>query len=241
MLSYTILLTTSCNSAKNLKYFSNLSDTQQVLHLPPMQHPEMTIMPDDILDIRFFGANEATVALFNINGNSVAKSDGYMVDGKGEIEFPFIGTVKVAGLTRDSLKTTLTALASKYLKDVMVSVRFVNFRFTVLGEVKNPGIFLLQNEKVTVLEALGLAGDMTQYARRSNVKIIRDSSGNREIGTIDFNDKAVFSSRYYYLYRNDVVYVEPEKNKGKVENALRFTSILATVASLVAVSLTFFK
>ena len=240
VLYYILMVTTACNSAKNLKYFSNLTDTQ-VVHLPEMKSPEMTIMPDDILDIRFYGANEQTTALFNVNAGALGKSDGYLVNSKGELEFPLIGTVKVAGLTREELKSKLTELSSTYLKDVMVNVRFVNFRFTVLGEVKNPGIFLLPNDKVTVLEALGLAGDMTQYARRENVKLIRDSSGFREIGTLNFNDKSVFSSKYYYLNRNDVLYVEPDKNKGKADNVLKVTSILATVVSLLAVSLTLFK
>ena len=138
-------------------------------------------MPDDQLEIRIAGANETTSALFNNYGN-VSGSAGttivpHLVDANGEIEFPFIGKIKASGLTRDELKTRIRTDVTKYLKDPIVSVRFVNFRFTVLGEVRTPGNFVFPNEQVSILEALGQAGDMTQYARRNTVRVIRDSSG----------------------------------------------------------------
>src|SRR5207253_217698 len=125
--------------------------------------------------------------------------------------------VKAGGLTREQLKNDIQQKASKYLKDALVTVKQTTFKFTVLGEVNAPGTYTVNNEKVTILEALGLARDMTQFARRNNVRVIRDSSGNRQIGQINFNDKTVFTSPYYYLQRNDVVYVEPDKNKGKFD------------------------
>jgi polysaccharide export outer membrane protein len=107
--------------------------------------------------------------------------------------------------------------------------------------VKTPGSFVVANEKVSILEAMGQAGDMTSYAKRDNVRIIRDSLGKREIGIINFGDKAVFTSPYYYLQRNDIIYVEPEKYKSSFEDFSRVTSVIATIASLVAITITIFR
>jgi polysaccharide biosynthesis/export protein len=241
-----VMFMASCTSSKNITYFGNISDSSKVA-LPVMQVPRAVIMPDDLLEIKISGANEVTAALFNSYSTNVSNSPAasaatpYLVDDDGEVEFPIIGKVKAAGLTRDAFKELLKSRVSKYLKDPLVSVRFVNFRFTVLGEVKTPGSFVIPNEKVTVLEAMGLAGDMTSYGKRNNVKIIRDSSGRREIGTINFNDKNVFSSQYYYLHRNDVLYIEPVKNKSRFEDISRVSAVIATLASLVAIAITVFR
>lgn len=244
-----IAFSTSCVDTQKLKYFSNLSDSQ-VVHLPALQRSQAIIMPDDILDIKIAGANETTASLFNTyssnpslagagSANSNTSSNtGYMVDMNGEIEFPVIGKIKAAGITKEQFKDLLKERISKYLKDPLVSVKFLNFRFTVLGEVKNPNSFVVPNERVTILEALGLAGDMTAYSRRGGVRILRDSSGIREVGTIDFMDKSVFMSKYYYLQRNDVIYIEAEKYKTRFEDFARISSILATIISLVAITLT---
>jgi polysaccharide export outer membrane protein len=231
----------SCTSAEKIKYFNNLSDSQLV-RLPAFNKPEAIIMPDDILEIKIIGANEATVSMINgYPGPASSASNTYTVDAKGEIEFALIGKVKAGGLTREQLKNDIQQKASKYLKDALVTVKQTTFKFTVLGEVNAPGTYTVNNEKVTILEALGLARDMTQFARRNNVRVIRDSSGNRQIGMINFNDKTVFTSQYYYLQRNDVVYVEPDKNKGKFDQYNRVGSILATVLSVIAVGITIFR
>jgi len=204
-------------------------------------------MAEDILDIKIAGANEATAALFNTYtstpnaATAAAANNGYTVDYNGDVEFPIIGKIRAAGLTQEQFKNDLKEKVSKYLKDPLVSVKFINFRFTVLGEVKAPGSFLVPNERVTVLEALGLAGDMTSYSRRGSVRVIRDSSGHREIGLLDFTDKAVFTSKYYYLQRNDVLYIEAEKTKSQFEDFSRVSSIVATFASLLALAITVLK
>jgi polysaccharide export outer membrane protein len=233
-----------CGPSKNASYFSNISDSQ-LTRLPDMKRPEPIIMTDDMLEIKIAGGNETTTQVFNtyggISAGGAAGAPVYTVDGNGEIEFPYIGKVKVAGLTREELKNKLKADVSKYLKDVLVSVRFTNFRFTVLGEVRLPGSYLLPSDKVTILEALGQAGDMTQYARRNEVRVVRDSSGKREIGKIDFTQKEVFTSPFYYLRRNDVVYVEPDKKKSQSEQFSKASTIVTTLASLIAITITIFK
>lgn len=241
-----ISFSTSCIPAKNLKYFNNLSDSQ-IVHLPDLEKPKAVIMPDDILEIRIAGANPETSALLNSYSTTTSAANAanptttYLVDNKGDIEFPIMGKIHAAGLSKEEFKDRLKERVSKYLKDPLVSVKFTNFRFTVLGEVKNPGSYLVPNEKVTVLEALGLSGDMTSYSRRTNVRVIRDSSGNREIGQLDFTDKAVFTSKYYYLQRNDVVYVEAEKSKSQFEDFSRVSSIVATLASIIALAITILR
>jgi polysaccharide export outer membrane protein len=228
----------SCTSAKSVTYFTDLTDSFRV-QLPEMRRPEAVIMPDDILEIKIVGANEQTSALFNNYGGGSGEKAGvvstYLVDANGEVEFPFIGKMKASGLTRDEFKTRLIQDVTKYLKNPIVTVRFNNFRFTVLGEVRLPGTFLVQNEKISILEALGQAGDMTQYAKRNTVRVIRDSIGKREIGMINFNQKTVFTSPYFYLRRNDVVYVEPQQSKSNYESFSRIASISATALGIIAV------
>lgn len=241
VLAACIYLLSSCTPSKNIRYFSNLSDAP-VVKLPDFNKPQAFIRPDDILEIKIAGANPETSALLNAYSTG-AQSNGsnYLVDNNGDIEFPLIGKMRAAGLTKEQFRDLLKERVLKYLKDPLINVRFVNFRFTVLGEVKVPGTFVVLNEKVTILEAMGLAGDLTSYAKRNNVRIIRDSLGKREIGMIDFNDKAIFTSPYYYLQRNDVIYIEPEKYKTKYEDFSRVTSIIATLASLVAIAITVFR
>lgn len=246
-LVFICLYGTSCIPTKNLKYFNNLSDSA-IVHLPVLTKPAAIIMPDDILDIKIAGANEATAALLNTYSstptnaaNAANPNNGYIVDNKGDVEFPIMGKIHAAGLSKEEFKDRLKERVSKYLKDPLVSVKFANFRFSVLGEVKVPGSFLVPQERVTVLEALGLSGDMTNYSRRTNVRVIRDSSGNREIGTLDFTDKAIFTSKYYYLQRNDVVYVEAEKSKSQFEDFSRVSAVVATLASVIALAVTILR
>lgn len=228
----------SCTSAKSVTYFTDLTDSLRV-QLPEMKKPEAVILQDDMLEIKIAGANEQTSSLFNNYGSTAiergAVIPSYLVDLNGEVEFPLIGKIKAAGLTRDEFKTNLKQAVGKYLKDPIVTVRFTNFRFTVLGEVRAPGTFNVLNEKISILEALGQAGDMTQFAKRNTVRVIRDSSGKREIGMVNFNQKTVFTSPYYYLKRNDVIYVEPQQSKTNYESVSRISSILATSLGIVAV------
>lgn len=236
----------SCLPSRNLKYFTNLSDSG-VVRLPQMDKPAAIIMPDDMLEIKILGANPGTTDLLNSFSSSSTSATAananntYLVDHKGDIEFPIMGKVHAAGISKEEFKDRLKERVAKYLKDPLVAVKFTNFRFSVLGEVKAPGSFLVPHERVTVLEALGLSGDMTTYSRRSNVRVIRDSSGVREIGQLDFTNKDIFTSKYYYLQRNDVVYVEAEKSKSQFEDFSRVSAIVATLASVIALAVTILR
>ena len=245
ILALILLSSSSCKTtAKGITYFSDLSNAAQT-KLPDIERPEHLIEPDDILDIKVGGANEVTAASFNMytsgGGTASAGSSaiGYLIDRNGEIEFPRVGKIKLSGLTRDQAKTKITKAIDKYLNDPLVSVRFINFRFTVLGEVRLPGPYTTINEKVSILDALGYAGDMTANAKRNVVRVIRDSAGKREIGTINFSQKTIFTSPYYYLNRNDVIYIEPQKDKAKLDDAGRLTAVLSAIVSIVTVVLSF--
>ena len=235
----------SCTPTKKSTYFADLPDATLV-KLPDIARPDLTIMTDDMLEIKIVGANEITTQVFNTfgglnNAGSAANAPVYTVDRNGEIELPYISKVKAAGLSIGELKEKLKKEIAPYLKDLIINIRFTNFRFTVLGEVRIPGSYIFPTDKVTVLEALGQAGDMTQYAIRDNVRVIRDSSGKREVGKVDFTNKDIFNSPFYYLQRNDVVYIETNKNKTKSEQFSRASSLVATFTSIIAIAITLLR
>jgi polysaccharide export outer membrane protein len=195
--------------------------------------PKPVIQNNDLLSITVSSLNPEASAVFNTpgganNSNSNAQptatttpANGYLVDGEGNIQFPFLGTVKVSGMTKEELKDKLTKslVDKKLLVDPIITVRFLNFKVTVLGEVAHPTVVTVPSESITLLEALGLAGDLTIYAQRDNVLVIRDEDGKKVTHRLNLNNTELFSSPYYYLKSNDVVYVEP--NKAKVASTSR--------------------
>ena len=163
---------------------------------------------------------------------------GYMVDGQGMIDFPVLGRIQAAGMTRWELaeKIKKRLIADGYLSDAVVTVEFMNFKVTVMGEVTSPGTFSIEGDKVTVLQALAMAKDLTIYGKRDNVLVIREQDGKRVIYQINLMDVDMFKSPGYYLQQNDVVYVEPNPNKARQstidDKNLRLTSIAISSASV---------
>ena len=240
---------TACFNPKQAVYLHGLPDSTRLV-LPDAQVPTSLIQPDDILEIKFTGKNQQLVDDFNSKGGGFGTIGGaganlaanYLVDADGYISIYMLGKVKATGYTKDQLQEQLKSAASKYLLEASVNVRFVNFRFTVLGEVRTPSNFAVSNEKVSILEALAYAGDMTSFSRRDAVRVIRDSSGKREIGTVNLTDKSLFTSQYYYLRRNDVVYVETQiKQKQATETLTRTASVIGIISSLVTLSYLLFS
>lgn len=159
----------------------------------------------------------------------------------GEIDFPVLGCLKVSGLTKNQAEGLIREKLIPYLKETpVVTVRMVNYKISVLGEVNKPGTFTVTNEKVNVLEALAMAGDMTVYGVRDNVKLVReDAHGKRQIQTLSLNDANLVLSPYFYLQQNDILYVTPNKTKARnsdIGNSttiwISATSILVSIASL---------
>lgn len=233
----------SCNK-RNLAYFSDVPE-QAVYREKITNTIEPTIQADDILGITVSSSNPESNLLFNTSGGvrSAARSigyeenavnAGYLVDPGGFIDFPVLGRVKVGGLTKQQAKAKLISELNKYVKDPTVNIRFLNFRVTVIGEVKNPSTFTIPSEKINILEALGMAGDMTPYGQRGNVLLIREEEGVRSLTRVNLNSKDVLNSPNFYLRQNDVIYVEP--NKIKEAQATTNTRIISYV--LAAVSLT---
>ncbi|MBX2932291.1 MAG: polysaccharide biosynthesis/export family protein [Chitinophagaceae bacterium] len=224
---------------------SDIPDSARIA-LPYIEMPVSVIQPDDILEIRISGKNEETVQDFNTKGSGYSatgstsiqsSTPNYLVDKKGDIEMYKIGKVKASGLTIEQLKENLLALLDKEIMNPNVVIRFANLRFTVLGEVRTPSTYTIPNERLTILEAVGYAGDLTTYARRDIVRVIRDSSGHREIGTVNFTQKSLFTSPFFYLKRNDVVLVETDNKLRKTSDVLaRTASIVGVISSLVTVA-----
>jgi polysaccharide biosynthesis/export protein len=217
-----LLVGAGCVDTKKATYFNDLASTTITTNTPV---PETIIRKNDLLNINVSSLDAQASAIFNApnllpaainNGNSASEILGYLVGNDGTIQFPILGNVKAEGLTKDQLKESIQKklLDQNLLKGPIVSVRFLNFRVTVLGEVKNPTAIDVPSEKISLLEAIGLAGDLTIYAKRDNVLVIREvENGNKEVKRINLNSAELLSSPYYYLKSNDIVYVEPNKSK----------------------------
>jgi len=233
----------SCTELKDTPYFRDIPDStkQKVFSNTPYQDP--VIRPDDILSITVVTIDPTTAAPVNQAANVPVSTSiggapvvvpGLLVDKDGNISLPIIGTVKVAGLTTFEAKAVIKKKAVLYYKDPDVQLRFANFSITVLGEVLHPASFTMPNEKVSVLDALGMAGDLTIYGRRDNVLVIRENDGKKEVTRLNLNSADIFKSPYFYLKQNDVVYVEPNKQKIIAADAAR-TRTLTVAASVAAV------
>lgn len=184
--------------------------------------PELRIQSDDILNIQVSSRNPETVAAFQLKKEdnsassgerALGQQEGYRVDEAGGIYLPFIGRVYAAGKTVLELRDEITAKLVAFFPDATVQVRFQNFRVTLIGEVTRPNAYIIPNEHLNILEALGMAGDFTPYARRNSVLIMRERNQKREFGRVNTQDTTLFKSPYFYLSPNDVVYVEPLKAK----------------------------
>ncbi|MFC0262559.1 polysaccharide biosynthesis/export family protein [Fontibacter flavus] len=243
----TLLSLTLFSCAKrNLVYFSDI-ETYEDYSVPVGQFTEPRIQPDDLLSITVTSLNPESNMLFNVGvlmpsgdrANTVVSSpvnENYLVDKDGFINYPVIGKISLNRLTKQEAVDKMAGLVSEYVKDPIVNIRFTNFKVTVIGEVQKPASLVIPTEKITVLEALGMAGDMTAYGKRENVLVIREKDGMRTAARLNLNDKAVLSSPYYYLQQNDVVYVEPYKTKAiQADTNPRTFSIISTALSLAVV------
>jgi polysaccharide export outer membrane protein len=169
-------------------------------------------------------------------GGIVAQQVDYLVDQNGEVDFPVVGKIKIQGLSPDETRQLLRERLSEYLKDPIINIRLRNFTVTVLGEVHKPGTYTVNGEEITVLEALGLAGDLTIKGQRDNIMIIRDFQGTKVYDRIDITKKSALSSPVFYLTQNDVVYVEPNQSAVTSSNLDSRTTIAVSIASVLITS-----
>jgi polysaccharide export outer membrane protein len=244
----------SCNSQKKAvyNYIENANDT---LAKDAVKNFEPVIQKNDLLSIQIYSNStkpEISDALYNpavvsgASGNSAGGSggsSGYMVDLDGNIKFPRIGIVHAEGLTKRQLADTIVSKITD-LENPTAVIRFLNYRITVLGEVGHQGSFNIPNEKVTIFEALGLAGDIPVTGKKDNVRILREVNGDRQIGTVDLTSNKIFESPYYNLQQNDVVLVEVKKSKVKQSDqalALRRVAFVLSLVTTVALLYNIFK
>lgn len=236
-----------CATVKDITYFQN-----RIIDKPEKidKHAGIVIQPKDMLSIVVSSRNPELVAMFNlpvvsyqagsevVSGGYSQRLMGYVVDNEGNIDFPVLGMLKVSGLTRWELSEMIKnqLLGDGLLADAVVTVEFLNFKVSVIGEVNSPGTYNVEGDKVTILQAISLAKDLTIFGERSNVAVIRERNGERTIYQIDLCDVSLFNSPAYYLQQNDIVYVEPSKIKARQsttdDKALRMTSILVSSGSL---------
>jgi polysaccharide export outer membrane protein len=233
-----VLLLTSCASRKDVVYFQ---DTGSFETLVDNNKSIIKFKVDDLVSIHVSSLDPEASVPFNLyrgpqEGGFRAEQVDYLVDQEGTIDFPVIGKLKVEGLSPDELRNKLREELSDYLKDPIINIRLRNFTITVLGEVTRPGTYLVNGEQITILEGLGLAGDLALRAVRKNVLVIRDFNGTKVYTRIDLTSKNLTKSPVYYLTQNDVVYVEPNRSGISATSLDQRTSIAITLASLLITS-----
>lgn len=245
-----VIFITSCGSVNQIKYFADLPDTN-IVSLPHLEQQPRQIQKGDRLFITIGAKSSEAAAVFNNYGDmptsgstgtagasaTLAISDvsGYWVDDFGTIEFPIIGRVHAEGLTTRQLKDSITEKVSPYLSEPLVSVKFITFKFTVLGEVRSPGTYILSNQRTTILDALGAAGDLPRSAKRHNIQIYRDYNGKRMIAKLDLRKKDVLSDpSIFQLRNNDVVIVQPRDIQFFGEETRNYISIISLLVTSTA-------
>jgi polysaccharide export outer membrane protein len=224
---------TSKKSRQELMYLQGKLDTLPNIGIVVK---EPTIQKGDRLSITVYSDNPTATALFNqaqtATGSAATSVPGYLVDPKGDIRFQTLGILHVEGLTKLELMKQMDEKLKVYLTNPYTDIRFLNFHVSIIGEVNKPGPVVIPEERLSILELVGLAGDLTLYGRRDNVLVIREKEGKREFGRIDLRTATVFQSPYFYLQQNDIIVVEASNKKPAVDDQRLFRNL--TLASTIA-------
>lgn len=243
-LSMSVLMA-SCVSKKDIVYFQN----DEIDQLNVSNSYKTIIKPDDVLQITITALDIEAVRPFNLaavtyatSSNSaigVAQQQTYLVDTNGEIEFPVLGKIKIGGLTRDeSIDLLKSKLSPDYIKEPNVNIRISNYKISVMGDVQRPGSYNVPNERITILDALALAGDINISGQRNNILIIREEENKKVQYKVDLLSNNIFTSPVYYLQQNDVVYVEPNYARIQSASANSNTSLVISISSVLIALLT---
>ena len=246
------LLLSGCSSYKKVPYLQDADAVNSLQQELPMY--DAKIMPKDLLTITVNSTDPEAAAPFNLTVQSSLSGQSslqqYLVNNDGTIDFPVLGRLEVSGLTKSEAENLIRTKLGAYLKESpIVTVRMTNYKISVLGEVARPGMFTINNEKVNIFEALALAGDLTIWGQRDNVKLIReDAAGQREIIYLNLNKTNIVTSPYYYLQQNDIIYVTPNKSKAKNADIgqstplwFNATTILVSIANLILTFILFYQ
>jgi polysaccharide biosynthesis/export protein len=258
---FLLALITSCSSTKKSTYFEDLKNSSQINSQIITAERELKLQAGDVVQILINSLNPEATSVFNLgnstpafgatsrqvqgrpddNLNLKAVSDptgshnGYLIDTDGEIDFPVLGKLKVSGLTTRQFKEQLKIQLDRYLTEPIVNVRLLNYTITVIGEVTHPASYTIPGEQITVIEALGLAGDLTIYGKRENVLLVREEGGKRMFIRLNLNSSDLFKSPYYYLKQKDALYVEADPSKfASLDNGFyRKATLVVSVLTLV--------
>lgn len=255
LIFFSILVFSSCVTRKDITYFQELDptkkdtinvdrETDDKLSKLRTAEYDAIIQSGDILTISISSLNPEATSLFTfqasgklgvVDQSANIASPGFLVDKEGNIIFPVLGTIPAKGRTTIDLRRDLESRLGKYLESPVVAVRYANFKITIMGDVTRPGNYTFANERVTLFEALSTAGDLTIFANRRTVKLIREVNGKNEITTLDLTDKDVIRSKYVYLHPNDLIYVEPGKGKiSAADNFYRIMPMILTAGNILA-------
>ena len=240
----------SCATQKKISYFQ---DVQPNVEFEYIEGKDITVQPDDMLSIVVSSKNPELAMLFNLPhvqqlvgtdskdlslSSSRGELSGYTVNSKGNIDFPIVGEIHLAGQTKEEITATIKhrLISDDLVKDPVVTVNFINLQFSVIGEVARPGRYNLVKNKTTLLEALSMAGDLTVFGQRDKVFLTRDQYGKKITYQIDLRSQAVYQSPAFYVQQNDLIYVEPNKVKANQStvngNSFQSTSFWISIASL---------
>ncbi|MFN4006529.1 MAG: polysaccharide biosynthesis/export family protein [Chitinophagaceae bacterium] len=250
-----LLQIVACTSVKQLRYFNDLPDSSRII-LPPLELEQRIIQKGDRLAISVAGESEEATNYFNNYGGiptmggmgggrqmvqggqngGGTELGGYLVDVNGNIEFPKLGAIQVAGKTSQALRLELEQKIKPYLKDPIVNVRFIMLQFSVLGEVRSPGIKTLQPQRTTLLDALASAGDLPRTAKRYDIQIYRDYNGKREVLEVDLRKKDIlYNPELFQIKHNDVIIVQPRNINlfsSEANGIIGLTTVLISFATL---------
>ncbi|MFK8059998.1 MAG: polysaccharide biosynthesis/export family protein [Polaribacter sp.] len=239
------LLIFSCGTPKDIAYFQGLKNKQEITALTKVI---TTYKPQDIISIVVSAEDPETALPFNISSSSLASKNGasnlgatsstapmYLLDANGMIEFPVIGQLKIANLSNVEVKTMIKKKLKTYIKNPIVTVKLENFKITILGEVNNPGPFTINNEQINILEAIGLAGDLSISGKRTNITVIRVKNNKQIVHKLDLSSQEIFNSPVYYLAQNDIIYVEPNTSKKKASRSNDWLPILTSITSVLGI------
>lgn len=232
----------SCRNSENVIYFQGeFSNETKEFHSTFVP----VIKKNDLLDIKLISQNTEAAELFTPKidnskssisySSGVPAKGGFLVNQKGQIELPYIGKITVAGLTRDEIILEIESKLNEYINEPIIQLRIVNFKITILGDVRSPGTYNIPNEKISIIEAIGIAGDLNITGMRTDIKLIREENGKHKKYNIDLTDKKIFNSEFFFLKQSDIIYIA--QNKAKISNS-SFSQIYLPILSTISILLT---
>ena len=237
-----VSLLSSCASTKSVLYFQDINETE-IEKLTTAY--EAVIKKDDRISIIVSGPDKSVVAPYNLSLSESQNGSGsydpersilsYLVDSRGDINFPILGTIHVEGMTRNELVDYLTKEIGKDVKDPIVYVAFKNYKISILGEVRNPGTYTMDSEKINILQAIAKAGDLNLTAKRDGILLLREENGKIEHYSIDLKKSDLLNSPYFFLQQNDILYIPP--STGRVATATNSVGVWTTMVTSVATTL----